>query len=184
MRELGVPEGGKCILTVGRLVERKNLAFAIAVTAELVQRGLPVYHVIAGEGPERARLERLVEVCGLQERVIFAGRVPDADLPGLFAAADLFMLTSHYEALGIVLIEALAAGTPVLAPAIGGIPEIAPADSLFAGWLLPGSTLTTWADAGAEMLRRRSDREQARTGVKGFFSAPDLCEKWRKITAR
>ncbi len=128
LRHLGVPEGAKTILTVGRLVPRKNLAFAIAVTAELVKRGEPVYHVIAGEGPERPRLERLVAACGLQGRVVFAGRVPDADLPGLVAAANLFLLTSHYEALGIVLLEALAAGTPVLAPAIGGITEILAGD--------------------------------------------------------
>lgn len=187
LRRLGVPEGGKCLLTVGRLVERKNLSFAVAVTAELVKRGLPVYHVIAGEGPERARLERLVEVCGLQERVIFAGRVPDADLPGLFAAADLFLLTSHYEALGIVLIEALAAGTPVLAPAVGGIPEIAPADSPCARWLPPDRPISDWLDAAVRQLGQKSQTATAATEQDYFttrFSVAKVVPGWSLLLSR
>ncbi|HNW92276.1 MAG TPA: glycosyltransferase family 4 protein [bacterium] len=176
-RVRGDDRKSKVILTVGRLVERKNLPFALAITAELVKRGLPVYQVIAGEGPERPKLERLAAAMGISDRIIFAGRVADADLPGLVAAADLFLLTSHYEALGIVLLEALAAGTPVLAPAIGGIPEIAPADAFAARWLPPAESPAQWADHVSALLERS---QAAQVQAPPAFATTALLAGWRE----
>jgi phosphatidyl-myo-inositol alpha-mannosyltransferase len=76
--------------------------------------------VIGGDGPERPALERLVIQLGL-DHVHFIGYVPAADLPDLFAAADIFCAPATYaESFGIVLIEALAAGLPIVAAANAG----------------------------------------------------------------
>ena len=85
---------------------------------------------VAGAGVMREPLERLAGELGIDDRVTFLGRVPDDDLPHLYAAADLFVLpTVAYEGFGISTVEALAAGTPVVGTPVGATPELlAPLD--------------------------------------------------------
>ena len=75
-----------------------------------------------GEGRERARLERLVEAANLGDRVIFEGSVPDAAL--LFQDAQFGILASHEESLPNCVLEAMAAGVPMVATSVGGVPEL------------------------------------------------------------
>jgi rhamnosyl/mannosyltransferase len=77
--------------------------------------------VLAGDGPKRGEWEALSNSVGLQERVTFLGRVPDADLPGLYQAADIFVLpaTTRAEALGLVTVEAMLSGLPCIATEVG-----------------------------------------------------------------
>ena len=88
--------------------------------------------VLAGSGPEEARLRARVEAAGLAGRVVFAGF--REDVAGLLAAADLVVHPSHADALPTALIHALAAGVPAVATRVGGIPEIVGDD---AGVLVP-----------------------------------------------
>src|SRR5690606_17893340 len=85
---------GYTMLCLGRLVERKGFAEAIEAVGLLKERGRTVRLVIAGDGPDRARQEALVKKLGLDDRVQFLGRVPDEDLPGLYAACDVFVTAS------------------------------------------------------------------------------------------
>jgi glycosyltransferase involved in cell wall biosynthesis len=82
--------------------------------------GAPVGGVVAGAGPERARLEALAAELGLRDSVRFAGFVPEADLPAVYAAADIYVHTGVQESFGLSVIEAAAAGLPVVAVAEGG----------------------------------------------------------------
>ena len=80
---------------------------------------------IAGSGSLAAGLERLARELGVADSVFFLGRVPDDDLPALYAAADLFVLpTVAYEGFGMATIEALASGTPVVGTPVGATPEL------------------------------------------------------------
>jgi glycosyltransferase involved in cell wall biosynthesis len=114
-------------LTVRRLVERMGIDLLIRAAAEVP--GLQV--VIGGDGPLRGELEALA--ASLKVPAKFLGYVPDADLPSLYRAADLFVLpTRALEGFGLVAIEAMACGTPAMGTPVGAIPEVlGPLDLLF-----------------------------------------------------
>ena len=112
------------ILTVGRLHAVKDHAFLVRACSELAARGLHFQCEIAGEGPERKRLERLISSCGLSERVKLLGHVRHEEMNALYDGADLIVITSRSEGIPLVLMEAMARGKIVLAPAITGIPEL------------------------------------------------------------
>lgn len=116
------------LVTVSRLSEpRKNLDLVLRALARLSGRHAFVYRVI-GEGWDRPRLEALARELGIADRVVFLGRVPQADMTAALAASDLFVLASSvlpdsHEGFGIVYLEANACGTPVLAARLGGAVE-------------------------------------------------------------
>jgi colanic acid/amylovoran biosynthesis glycosyltransferase len=112
------------LLTVGRLHVTKDHAFLVHACARLRDRGLDFECLIAGEGPERQRLAALIRQSHLHDRVSLLGHVPREQLDSLYLRADVFVLTSRSEGLPVVLMEAMARGRIVLAPAITGIPEI------------------------------------------------------------
>ena len=111
-------------LTVRRLVPRMGVDLAIRAIAKLPPDKVGRY-LIAGSGPERPALEALASELGIAERVHFLGRVPDADLPWLYAAADFSIVpTRELEGFGYVALESLAAGTPVIATSNGGLVDL------------------------------------------------------------
>ncbi len=105
-----------------RGVKAEGLARVIRACGTLRRRGVPLQLVIAGDGPERRRLERLaaVEAPGAAR---FLGRVPREELPACYSAADLFAFPGIREALGLVYLEAQACGLPVVAFDNAGTPE-------------------------------------------------------------
>jgi phosphatidylinositol alpha-mannosyltransferase len=108
------------VLYVGRLEGRKGVAHLVRAWARIEHYYPNTRLIVGGDGPERAALERLVQQLGLQ-RVRFLGYVSAAELPNLFASADVFCAPATYaESFGIVLIEAMAAGLPVVAAANAG----------------------------------------------------------------
>lgn len=120
--------GELVLLSVGRLQRRKGQDLAIRALP-LLSDSLRVRYVIVGEGAERPRLEALTRELGVADRVLFAGAVDDADLPGLYAACDVFLLPNRvdddgdFEGFGIVFSEAAATGRPSIGGRSGGVPE-------------------------------------------------------------
>lgn len=112
------------ILTVGRLHAVKDHAFLVRACSELAARGLDFHCEIAGDGPERNRLERLISNCGLSDQVRLPGYMRREEVNELYDRADLVVITSRSEGIPLVLMEAMARGKIVLAPAITGIPEL------------------------------------------------------------
>jgi glycosyltransferase involved in cell wall biosynthesis len=112
------------LLAVGRLHAVKDHAFLLRACAELYQRGVDFECSIAGGGPERRRLQSLIRKLGLEDRVTLLGHVARGQVPSLYERADVVVLTSRSEGLPLVLMEAMARGKLVLAPAITGIPEL------------------------------------------------------------
>lgn len=100
--------GRPYLLSVGRLEEYKGVQHIIRALPELPEFGL----VIAGNGPYREELEKIAEEEGMVDSVDFLGYVDDKRLPGLYAGADVYVTLSEFEAYGITVGEALAAGTP------------------------------------------------------------------------
>lgn len=110
------------ILFVGRLHRQK--AVDVLLRAFSVMRHADAHLIVAGDGPERPRLERLVRHLGVSDRVHLLGFVSHARVPGLMRATDVVALPSRYEELGTTLVEAMYARAPVVATATGGIPEL------------------------------------------------------------
>lgn len=109
--------GRKVLLTVSRLAasERyKGHDGVIAAVAELRHAHPDLVYVIAGDGDDRPRLEELARELGVTEAVKFIGYVPDVELPDLYRAADVFVMPSTGEGFGIVFLQALASGVPVI----------------------------------------------------------------------
>lgn len=105
----------------GRLEEQKGQDVLLDALAEVRRRGLEFVAVLAGEGRQRAALEERARALGLEANVHFAGQVDDVG--PLLAAADAVAMPSRWEGLPLVLLEALARGRPVVASAVGGVPE-------------------------------------------------------------
>jgi len=112
------------LLAVGRLHAVKDHAFLIRACGILRDMGIRFRCFIAGEGPERLALERLIADLQLGDEVKLLGHVERSRLADYYARADLVALTSRSEGLPLVLMEAMAYGKLVLAPAITGIPEL------------------------------------------------------------
>jgi len=112
------------ILAVGRLHPVKDHDFLVRGCRALKDHGIAFMCLIAGDGPERAPLEKLIARLGLQQEVRLLGHLSRQALDAYYRMCDLVVLTSRSEGLPLVLMEAMAHGKTVLAPAITGIPEL------------------------------------------------------------
>jgi glycosyltransferase involved in cell wall biosynthesis len=120
-RELGA-ESAPLIGAVGNLLPVKGHADLLMAVRALADRGLPVQCVIAGTGPEHARLTALIGELGLAGRVRLLGY--RSDVPALLRALDVVAVPSHSEGAPLAVIEAMAAGRPIVASNVAGIPEL------------------------------------------------------------
>jgi glycosyltransferase involved in cell wall biosynthesis/peptidoglycan/xylan/chitin deacetylase (PgdA/CDA1 family) len=149
-RHLGLREAEQVILAVGRLSREKghlDLIHAVRLlTCDDAQSKIKL--IVVGDGPERPRLERLVEQSGLNTRVLFVGHV--SDVRPYYEIADVLALPSHSEGSPNVVLEAMASGIPVVATAVGGVPEII--NSGVNGLLVAVSDPATMASAIKQVL--------------------------------
>jgi glycosyltransferase involved in cell wall biosynthesis len=125
-RVASLPASGPVrVVTVGRLATEKNVPLLVDSIAALVdQDHLDVQLEIVGEGPTRTEVAERIEQHGLGSRVHLIGRLDGSDLIAAYDRADLFVMTSLSESFGIVLIEAMARGVPVIAPDIAGVRDV------------------------------------------------------------
>ncbi len=130
-REFGLAPDDEVVAMVSRLRPEKAHDVAIEAIRQLAPDRPRLKLLIAGNGPMRDSILR--QRVGVEDRVILAGE--RSDVMGVLDAADIFLHPSHHEALPTAVIEAMAASTPVVATAVGGIPEIIAAPSL--GMLVP-----------------------------------------------
>jgi sugar transferase (PEP-CTERM/EpsH1 system associated) len=119
---LGIPPGSPLIGTVGRLCEVKRQDLLIRAFRQVRARLADAHLLLVGDGPWMGRLRELVASLGLTDRVHFAGYQPQP-APYL-QAMDVFALTSQSEGMPLVVLEAWAAGVPVVATRVGGLPEL------------------------------------------------------------
>ena len=124
-RRMGIDTDRPVMLTVGRMAFEKNLDFLLDVLVEVRRRIPRVLFLMAGEGPMRRHLRRRVAAEGLSEHVRFLGYLDrNRDLTDCYQAADVFVFASKTETQGLVLLEAMAAGLPVVALAEMGTRDV------------------------------------------------------------
>ncbi|MBR9987344.1 MAG: glycosyltransferase [Desulfosarcina sp.] len=121
-RRLGLVSHGRLLLSIGRLTPQKGQDRIIEALPRIETENRPHLMVVGGNGdgdPERRRLQNIAAAAGVQEWVTFCGSVAHRDLPVYYAAADVFVQASHYESFGLVGLEALACGRPVVSTPVG-----------------------------------------------------------------
>jgi glycosyltransferase involved in cell wall biosynthesis len=145
------PRTTPVLLCPARLAPIKGHRDLLEAAARLVARGIPFELWLAGEGPERAAIERRIDERGLGERVRLLGTVPHAELLGMYRdrQADCVVLPSLHEGLSVALVEAMAYGVPVIATGVGGVPELLENG---AGLLVPPSDPDALTEALARVL--------------------------------
>lgn len=146
---------------VARLSKEKGLHYLLEAFAVVAGRYPGARLVLAGEGPERRRLERLAARLGLRERVRFLGEVPHEQVPQVLQGLDVFVMPSTYEGFGVAALEAEAVEVPVVASSIHGIPDVVVDGET--GLLVPPRDRQALAEAllrlaGDADLRRRLGR--------------------------
>ena len=120
----GVGMDEKLILFIGRLVPQKGVEHMIKAVPDVVREHPEARFMIIGEGWSRGYLESLVASMSCGDKVRFVGFLPDQDLVDLTLSADVLVVPSSYEPFGIVALEGMAAGVPVVASNVGGLSEI------------------------------------------------------------
>jgi glycosyltransferase involved in cell wall biosynthesis len=142
------PGGAPLIVAGGRLHEKKGFDILIRAVADLRARGIAAACRIAGEGPERARLEALIAELALGGRVTLAGWTDD--MPGFLAKGDVFAFPSYQEGFPLVLLQAMAVGLPIVSSAIDGPNEMLAQDG--SGLLVPPGDPVALAGALVALL--------------------------------
>jgi len=117
-KKLGIKEDEKIVITVSRLVKKNGVEDLIRAIPQL-----PIKLLICGTGVEKEKLKKIVGQLKVENKVIFLGFVPYDELPKYLAISDVFCRPSLSEGLGNVFLEAMAAGVPVVATPVGGIPD-------------------------------------------------------------
>jgi len=156
LRRAHNPDGRLLLVTVARLSPEKNVAFIIRAMAELKARGAPPFRLmVLGDGEERAALEALTRDLGLDDEVTMLGDVPATQVPAHLCISDVFVFASAAETQGMVVLEAMAAGLPVVAVNSSGIDAFV--EHRRTGYVAP-ETLATWTDALHALLVDGTER--------------------------
>ncbi|HYX30543.1 MAG TPA: glycosyltransferase [Pyrinomonadaceae bacterium] len=173
---LGISENDRLVLSVGRLSKEKAHADLIEAYKRLVANNseLKVKLVIVGDGPERFALENAVGASGLNDRITFAGHT--GDVQPFYAAADVFVLPSHSEGSPNVLLEAMAARVPVVATAVGGVPEIVEDEK--SALLVPANNPEALAAAIARVLQNADLTSRLTTHASELIAKNHTPEKY------
>lgn len=177
--KLGMPEDEPVVLYVGRIEPLKGIDVLVRAAA---QTDSPFrLLIVGGDGKDAARKEELTELAsevGVAERLTFLDAVPHRDLPLYYNAADICVVPSYYESFGLVAVEAMACGTPVIASRVGGLKETVLDGRT--GYLVPWRCPEPFAERlelllSNEVLRRSMGRE-ARLAAERF--------RWSEVAAR
>jgi 1,2-diacylglycerol 3-alpha-glucosyltransferase len=122
--ELGLTASNFVLLFVGRLAKEKNIDFLIELMPDLVRKNKRIRLLIVGDGPQRKELEAYSKELGVSDVVRFAGYVPRNRITDAYHSSDVFVFSSLTETQGLVVLEAMAAGKPVVAVPVYGIKYI------------------------------------------------------------
>lgn len=176
-----LPKGGPHLVAIGRLAEQKGFPLLIEAMARAAPT-LPDLHLtLVGDGPLRAALETRVAALGLQTRITFAGWQDEAGVRSALAAATVLILPSFAEGLPVVVMEAMAAGRPIIATSIAGVPELVTPDT---GWLVPAGDAQALADAITTLARAPAGAlsEMGQTARTRVLARHDINTEAEKLT--
>jgi glycosyltransferase involved in cell wall biosynthesis len=173
-KQRGIPLDAPLVVTMAQLIHRKGYRVLLEAIPRILQRVPDARFLFCGEGADRPALEALVAEKNLRQHVQFTGFV--SDIPTLLAAADVVAHPALREGLGIAILEAMGMGKPVVASAVGGIPEvIAPPDT---GFLIEPGDANALADYLIRLLEdadlRRKIGEASALRIRKEFNVDNM----------
>lgn len=160
--QLNIPENAHVLLTVAILRKQKGVQFMVRAIPDILLDYPNVYYLIVGNGPHLENLEREVRELNITDKVIFTGM--REDIPEILSISDIFVLPTLTEALPTVLAEAMAAKLPIVASAVGGVPEMVQ-DGINGILTAPGDP-SLLSKACIKLLGSKGLREEM--GIKGY----------------
>jgi glycosyltransferase involved in cell wall biosynthesis len=167
--------------TVGRMVPVKDFPLFISIASEIKKQVPNVHFSILGDGPLKDTLKKKVKELGMDEH-IFEFREPETDPTAYYHSLDLYLNTSLHEGLPLSILEAMACGIPVVAPQVGGIPEIIVHDSC--GYLVQGRDPELFARHCLKLIQDESLRlkfkEESLKRV-SYFSSTRMAEEYLRL---
>lgn len=166
------------VFAIGRHVPQKGFDVLLYAMAQLAAKGKSCDLILAGDGMEHEPLKHLAAQLALGDRVVFPGRVEHSTAMQLFAGCEVFVLPSRHEPFGIVNLEAMAVGKPVIATRVGGVPEIVVDDEN--GLLVPSEN----PDALAAGISRLLEDEALRLRLATNGRAMSKQFTWTRIADR
>lgn len=186
---VGIGRDDRMVLFVGRIERLKGIDILLKAFATMKPLGLmpncPHYLVVIGGEPdansetmtaEMARLQNMVEELGIDEVVVFLGKRGQETLPYYYSAAEVVVMPSHYESFGMVALEAMACGTPVIASQVGGLQYLVKDGET--GYMIPDGNPTILGEKLAQIICNDELRE--RLGVQAHQHAQEY--SWQNIT--
>lgn len=184
-RSLGIPPDAVLWLAVGDLHPQKGYDILLQAWSDVAD-ALPAARLqIAGEGPLRSRLEHRIRELGIADTCGLLGH--RSDVPSLLAAADAFVLASRWEGSPNAVAEAMAAGLPVVATRVGGVPELLGGDE--AGRLVPAGNPGALAGLIAELTRAPAEERQrigaaGRSRMEARHGLEPVLSRWEEVLER
>jgi len=173
------------LITACRLTEEKNLKFLIRSFAKIKQRYDDIKFMIVGDGAVKKDLKKMAEEFGIKNNVIFTGLVDRTEIVGLYQASDIFIFASKTETQGLVAVEAMAAGNPVVAIKASGIEDMVKNNE--DGFLTPESE-EEFSESVLKIVNNKNLREkmsaQAKINSERFSIEPwieKIVELYRKL---
>lgn len=180
-KSLGIADDELVIGAAGRLTPVKGFDTLIEAASRLHKSGISARVLIAGEGPERHHLQALISEAGLVEQIQLLGL--RNDLASLYSAFDVFVLSSLREGSPGVVLEAMASECPVVATAVGGVPEII--QDRRSGLLVPPGDAESLASTLAELWGDESQRgllaRSGRVRVQQFFNLDAIADQYKRL---
>lgn len=176
---------GPIVLYAGRLASNKGLTHLVEAIPRVLSEFRDASFVLIGEDEgERRGLERRVEELGIAENVLFCGHINDDGVfKSAFAACDVLVLPSEYEAFGLVLLEAMACEKPCVATRVGGVPEVVEDDGtgLLVEYGDPGALAAAITDLLGDKGRRQAMGRAGRERVKNNFTWSKVVDQLEEV---
>lgn len=175
-------DGEKIVLYVGRMVEEKGVNVLIGAIPLVIRSGVPVKLLVVGDGYASDRMKRIAWELGVYDKVFFTGYIKDSELERIFSIADVQAVPSLYEPFGIVALEGMARGLPVVVSDTGGLAEIV--DNESTGLKVPPNNSVELSNALRRLLVDRQLSEKLKRNaldeVRRRFSWTTVCESTKK----
>ncbi|HSH03037.1 MAG TPA: glycosyltransferase, partial [Anaerolineae bacterium] len=191
--KLGIPPHHQMILFAGRIEPLKGIDTLLQAIALLHQENKNLFNdvcvcIIGGDPQETdpttemSRLQQLRQQLGLTDLVTFLGAKDQNTLPWYYSAATMVIMPSHYESFGLVALEAMSSGTPVIASAVGGLSFLI--QDKQTGYLIPSRNPTALAQKIKRLLDDPTTRQQLATGARNYtaqYDWPLIIKQLRQI---
>jgi glycosyltransferase involved in cell wall biosynthesis len=178
-----IPERERLLLGAARLSAQKGLARVVVALASLPGARL----AIAGQGPERERLEALAEQHGVADRVHFLGYIDRAELAELYAVCDLFVFPSDWETFGLAAVEAAILGAPIVAKDLPVLREVLCVDGVCPSVFVASTEPEVWSQAIAGALLDTGFSERARAFAEAIadkYGEPRMLAEFAEVAER